>query len=235
MPRIKAYRDGNTVIPVERARTVTAFSCPWTGKIFGKKTDYVSHLRVLRTNRMHRRIREKANIEKLEDLWNQPSFDHIVNWINRNPEFIFENGLRAGRRGKNFDGLSDTYWLRITYLSLDRSDMVSNSHSCPHDGVTNWGSRDVFNDGSAKPRGYPGWAGRIEWETSHDIGFGIDPMRSLRIHTGTGGSASGNRFGYEVKFFASDWPGLRPRTVFDLLSENDQEKRYVYGSPNYFR
>lgn len=86
-----------------------------------------------------------------------------------------------------------------------------------------------------KPKGYPGWYGRIEWETSHDIRFGWDLMRILRVHTGTGGGVAGNRFGYEVKLFESDWPGLREWMIFDRLSESNANKRYTYGTPCYFR
>jgi len=237
MPRIKAYRYGKSVIPVDRASIATVFECPWTGRIFSRKRDYVDHLGDLRTNRMHKRIRDKARDGKLEDLWNQPTFDDIVGWINRNPEFMLENALRHGHwsRGRDANEIRETYWLRITYLTLDWSDRVSNTHSCPHDGVTNWGGRELFNDGSAKPRGYPGWSGRIEYNMSHDIGFGSDPMRNLRIHTGSGGGNSKNRFGYEVKFFESDWPGLRQGMIFDRLSEGNANKKYVYGSPRYFR
>lgn len=235
MPRIKAYKGNGKLIPVGEATVVTAFSCPWTGSLFSRKKDYVKHLRYLRTNRMHARIRENARYRKLEDLWNQPSFDDIVGWINRNPEFMFENVLRRGFGERNIERFRNTYWLRITYLSLDWDPSVSNTHSCPHDGVTNWGGRGYYEDGTPKPRGYPGWSGRIEWETSHDIGFGSDPMRDLCIHTGTGGGAGKNRFGYGVSLFESDWPGLRAGMVFDRLSESSLNKRYVYGTPYYFR
>lgn len=235
MPKIKAYRNGTSIIPIDRAKMVTAYSCPWTGRLFGKKKDYVAYLRVLRTDRMHKRIRENAYTRKLEDLWNRPSFEDIVGWINRNPDFILENGLRSGCSDRQINAIRDTYWLRITYLTLDWSDSVSNSHSCPHDGVTNWGGRDTYGDGMPKPKGYPGWSGRIEWETSHDIRFGWGLMRSLRIHTGTGGGVAGNRFGYEVKLFESDWPGLREWMIFNRLSESNSNNRYTYGTPWYFR
>lgn len=235
MPRIKAYRGNGCIIPLDQAKIATVFSCPWTGKLYANKRDYVKHLADLRRNRIHRRIRENAISKKMEDLWNQPNFDDIVRWIDRNPEFIFENGLRHGWRDRKVEKFRGTYWLRITYLKLEWSDSVSNTHSCPRDGVTNWGGREFYANGTPKPRGYPGWSGRIEWQTSHDIGFGSDPMRGLCIHTGTGGGISKNRFGYEVKFFESDWPGLRQGMIFDRLSEKNGNKAYLYGSPEYFR
>ena len=95
-------------------------------------------------------------------------------------------------------------------------------------------------DGTPRPRGYPGWGGRIEYQISHDLGFGSDLMRGIGIHTGTGGGIRDNRYGFDVKFFDSDWPGIASRRlqmkVEAVLSERgygwDQIK---YGEPRYFR
>jgi hypothetical protein len=75
---------------------------------------------------------------------------------------------------------------------------------------------------------------------SHDIGFGSNVMKGLGIHTGTGGGTDNNRYGYDVRFFDSDWPGIaeaaRNSRVLDVLSENGLRwDRVKYGKPYYFR
>jgi hypothetical protein len=118
--------------------------------------------------------------------------------------------------------------MKITYLDLNWTSSASNTHHCPRGGVTNWGMRE---DG--KPKGYPGFTGRIEYQMSHDLGFGSDAVRNLGIHTGTGGGTGDNRFGYGVTFFDADWPGLVNNRVMDILGDNDW-KTFRYGVPKYF-
>ena len=229
MPRIKAYKGAGNIIPVAEAKISTAFQCPWTKKIYGTKRDYVKHLKHLRENYMHSRIRATAVVKKKENLWNQPTFEDIVAWIEMNPEFMFDNGLREGWRHYNVEKYRHKFWVKITFLNLNWTNSASNTHSCPRGGVTNWGRREP-----GKPTGYPGYVGRIEYQMSHDIGFGSDVMRGLGIHTGTGGGAGDNRFGYDVTFFDADWPGLVANRTMDLLADRDW-KTIRYGEPKYFR
>lgn len=229
MPRIKAYKGAGKIIPVEQAKVATAFRCPWTKKIYGNKRDYVKHLKDLRENYMHSRIRAKSAEMKKQNLWNQPSFEDIVAWVEMNPEFMFDNGFRVGWADEKDKKYRDKFWIKITYLNLNWTNSASNTHSCPRGGVTNWGRREL-----GKPTGYPGFEGRIEYQMSYDIGFGSDLMRGLGIHTGTGGGAGDNRFGYGVTFFDADWPGLVDNRTMDLLADRDWKKIQI-GKPNYFR
>lgn len=229
MPRIKAYKGAGKMIPVEEAKLVTAFRCPWTKKVYGSKRDYVKHLKWLRENRMHSRIRATARLRKHQDLWNQPTFLDIIKWIEMNPKFMFDNALRSGWARDGAEKKRDQFWMKITYLDLSWTSSASNTHHCPRGGVTNWGMRE---DG--KPKGYPGFTGRIEYQMSHDLGFGSDAVRNLGIHTGTGGGAGDNRFGYGVTFFDADWTGLVNNRVMNILGDNDW-KTFVYGQPKYFR
>jgi len=229
MPKIKAYKGAGKIIPIEEAKIATAFRCPWTKKVYGAKRDYVKHLKWLRENRMHARIRENARLRKMENLWAQPTFTDIINWIEMNPEFMFDNGLRRGWARDNSEKYRDKFWIKITYLRIDWHQKVSNTHHCPRDGVTNWGG-GVPN----APRGYPGFEGVIEYQMSHDIGFGSDVMRGLGIHTGTGGGIKDNRFGYSVQSFDADWPGLTKSRLLDVLGDNSNWKSFSYGKPDYF-
>lgn len=229
MPRIKAYKSAGKIIPVEEAKVASAFRCPWTKKIYGTKRDYVKHLKHLRENYMHSRIRAKSVEMKKQNLWNQPSFEDIVAWVEMNPEFMFDNGFRVGWVNEKDKKYRDKFWIKITYLNLNWTNSASNTHSCPRGGVTNWGRREP-----GKPTGYPGFEGRIEYQMSHDIGFGSDLMRGLGIHTGTGGGAGDNRFGYGVTFFDTDWSGLVANRTMDLLADRDWKKIQI-GKPKYFR
>ncbi len=40
--------------------------------------------------------------------------------------------------------------------------------------------------------------------------------------------------GYDVKFFASDWPGLAKNQLFDII-KGIRPAGYRYGEPRYFR
>lgn len=229
MPRIKAYKGAGKIIPAEEAKLVTAFRCPWTRKVFSVKRDYIKHLKVLRENYMHARVRAKATERKVQDLWNQPTFLDIVKWVEINPDFMFDNGVRQGWSMRDkAEKFRDQFWIKITYLDLRWEPSASNTHACPRGGTTNWARREPN-----KPTGYPGFTGHIEYQMSHDIGFGSDVMRGLGIHTGTGGGMGKNRFGYSVTFFDADWPGLVSNRVMDLLADNNWQ-RVHYGQPKYF-
>ena len=232
MPAIKAYKHQGKIIPVEQARIGRAYRCPWTDELYSTKPAYVKHLKTLRATRMHRRARENRWQRLGEDLWNQPSFEKIVQWVELHPEWFLDNARRRGfsSDAKRYDSVRDAFTVKITYLDLHWSDRVSNSHDCPHNGVINWGGRK-----EGAPRGYPGWQGRIEYQTSHDLpGFGSDLMEGTRVHTGTGGGTSNNRYGFRVSFFADDWPGLMAQRVLDILADRNVNQ-IRYGTPNYFK
>lgn len=233
MPRIKAYKGAGKIIPVAEAKVVTAFRCPWTQKVYSHKRDYVKHLKHLRENYMHKQVRAKAVELKKQNLWNQPTFEDIIKWIEMNPEFMFDNGLRTGWHRDLAEKYRREFWVKITYLNIQWTNSASNSHYCPRGGVTNWGGQHVDRDGNPFPKGYPGYTGRIEYQMSHDIGFGSDLMRNLGIHTGTGGGTGDNRYGYSVTIFDADWPGIVSTRVMDLLGDNDW-KTFRYGEPKYF-
>lgn len=232
MPAIQAYKHKGTIIPVDQAKKGKAYLCPWTGKIVATKQTYIKHLRELRTTRMHRRARQLRWHRLGEDLWNQTSFEKIIRWVELHPEWFLDNAQKTGISSdrSHYDAIRSDFSICITYLDLRWSDSVSNSHSAPHNGVTNWSKRD-----EDKPVGYPGWQGRIEYELSHALpSFGSDIMRGTRIHTGSGGGRSSKQYGYEVKFFADDWPGLMKGRVWEALKGTEQQP-FKNGATRYFR
>lgn len=230
MPKIKAYKGNGVIIPVDDAKVATAFQCPWTGEVFGTKKGYVNHLRVLREDRIHRQIRANIRDRVFQELINQDSFDKIINWIETHPEFLFDGVIQNGRDkwSDRRSHLREKFWIKITYLDVHWSECVSNSHNRPRGSVTNWGGDPNL------PRGYPGWTGRIEFQVSHDLWFGSDIMKPIGVHTGSGGGVESTRYGYDVKFFASDWPGLEKNRLFEII-KGEQPAKFKHGEPRYFR
>lgn len=233
MPRIQVYKGNGAIIPINKAKKSTGFQCPWTGKIFGAKKSYVNHLKTIRQDRIYRQIRNRRHQLILDEFNNQPGFEAVMRWVELHPEFFFDIGLKSAWATDHarLEKIRKDFWIKITHLDVTYSDLVSNSHSCPRGGVTCWSSHEA-KDG--RPRGYPGWHGRIEFEVSHDIRFGSDVFRGTGIHTGTGGSTNGKNYGYDVKFFESDWPGLSKARTWAAIGGPDIN-RFEAGSKNYFR
>ena len=73
---------------------------------------------------------------------------------------------------------------RVIYFRWDitYSPYLSNSHSCPSKGISNW-DRD-----KTKPTSYKGWFGRVwvGYEKATES-FGSDPFRGVQAFPGTGG------------------------------------------------
>lgn len=220
---------------------ITAYKSDADGKIFEDKSKYQAHLRTLAR---HRNAQKKLQLaEAVKDAaWaelyeREQSIDDWCQMVIDNQHLFWAEaaagdprdwecvGKKHGR-GKNAMVVPAPKLLKITH-DLRWSDMVSNSHSCPVGGVTCWSSYEA-KDG--RPRGYPGWTGRIdwlvEWPKELDGYFlggdlfsrGTFQSGRQRAHTGTGGGGSGHfnrefntwcqRPGYDFRIYASDWPGM---------------------------
>ena len=214
------------------------------GKLFEDKTKYTAHLRKLARHRNAQRKLQISQAEK-DAVWaelyeREQSIDDWMQMVIDNQHLFWAEaaagdpydwqnvGKKLGR-GKNAGNLPMPRVLQITH-KLQWSDSVSNSHSCPVGGVTNWGGREKLKDGSPAPRGYPGWTGSIEWlvewpKEFDGIYLGSDLFSRgtfnsgrQRAHTGTGGGGGGHfnkefntwcqRPRYSFSIFASDWPGM---------------------------
>lgn len=242
MPRIEVYRGAGQMVPISIAKKVKAFQCPWTDKIFSKKADYVKHLKNLRETRMHTIARQRISNKVKQDLWNQPTFGDVINWVSIHPEFMFNLFLnQEWEMDKKYkEKYRNTFMVEITYLNLRWSDSCSNTHKKPHNGVTNWDGRELLPNGLTAPRGYAGWRGDIEFKTNCDMTNGSRVFSDLRINTGTGGARNDHQWGFDVTFFADDWPELykeQKHAMAEDLIMNNPEKQYTYtyGIPKYFR
>ena len=225
---------------------ITAYKCDEDGKIFEDKSKYTAHLRKLAR---HRNVQRKLKIaEAAKDaLWaelyeREQSIEDWFQMVIDNQHLFWAEaaegdggwrdwdqvGKKSGR-GKNAITIPVPKVLKIEHR-MSWSDHVSNSHSCPVGGVTNFSQSYNRQQGKNLPEGYPGWQGRVDWivewpKELEGMYLGSDLFSKgtfhtgrQRAHTGTGGGAGGHmnkefntwcqRPGYEFKIYASDWPGL---------------------------
>lgn len=215
---------------------ILVWKCDQTGKLFEDQTKYKNHLRKLARERNTKRqlmVAEAVADQKWNELYEcEQTIEQWLDMVIANQDMFWAEAAK-----------SDPYdWKQVgkTYkkvvcpvprlLEFERFDVrwnpaVSNSHSCPHNGVQNWGNRDPN-----APTSYPGWSGRLDWIVAwpkewDGVYLGGDLFKGLfshggrqRAHTGTGGGG-GMRysekhgchvqsFGYDFKLFAADWPGM---------------------------
>ena len=229
---------------------IIAWKSDVDGKIFEDKTKYQNHLRKLARERNTKRklmVAEAVANQKWNELYeceqtieqwklmvlgNQDMF-----WAEaaRNNAYDWDSVGKTHSRKKNAVVCPVPRLLEFTEFSVRWNPNVSNSHSCPHNGVTNWGGKDDA------PTSYPGWSGRVEWIVAWPkewdgfyIGgdlFSGGTFRTgrQRAHTGTGGGG-GMRysekhkcdvmsFGYDFRLFAADWPGMARLVYKEQLIE----------------
>ena len=233
---------------------IVAWKSEVDGKIFEDKSKYTAHLRKLARHRLAQRKLKIAEAEK-DAVWAElyEREQGIDDWFQMviDLQHLFWAEAAAGNcydwdrvgkplgRGKNAGVMPQPRVLEITH-DLRWSDSVSNSHSCPHNGVENWGGRV-----EGAPRGYPGWTGRVEWlvawpQEFDGIYLGGDlfsrgSFRSgrQRAHTGTGGGGGMTyskkhkcdvqKFGYDFRIYAADWPGMdrfrEKQRMWDILNK----------------
>ena len=215
---------------------ITVWKSDADGKLFEDKTKYQKHLRKLGRERLARRKLEIVEAEK-DAVWaelydREQSIEQWRDMIIAEQHLFWAEAARHDVHdwsivGKKRKGVvcPIPQLLEFTEFRLTWNDNVSNSHSCPVGGVTNWGVREP-----EAPTGYPGWEGRADWVYAwpkewdgHYLGgdlFGgfANHYGRSRAHTGSGGSG-GTVFskkhgcyvtscGYSLNIFASDWPGL---------------------------
>lgn len=187
------------------------YKCPWTGSLFemSEKKEYVKHLKALR--KTHREKWRMTYIRKGFDSWLDSEkskitdVNQIESWVLDNQQKLFEciNSMDIG----SFDGgFKDGDRLeRFKLGGLRHSPIVSNTHDSPRNGVTNFFSKPDL------PKGYPGWAGRVEGALIRKRQYNGYPITSLLkcidLHTGSGGGGNSS-WSYGVKIFVDDWPSL---------------------------
>jgi uncharacterized C2H2 Zn-finger protein len=221
---------------------ITVWKCDQTGKLFEDQTKYKSHLRKLARERATKRrltVMEAVANQKWNELYEcEQSIEQWRDMVIANQNMFWAEAAKHDpydwrHVGKTHGRKKDSVvcpvpeLLEFTQFDVHWNPKVSNSHSCPHNGVTCWSSREA-EDG--RPQSYPGWNGRVEWIVKWPKewdGFylggdlfsgGTFRTGRQRAHTGTGGGG-GMRysekhgchvmsFGYDFRIYAADWPGM---------------------------
>lgn len=207
------------------------------GKIFEDKKKYQNHLRKLARVRLERKRIDIVEAGK-DALWaelyeREQSLEEWAEMVIKKQDMFWAEAAKAdphdwSRIGKTYKKVAMPVprLLEFTEFSLRWDDCVSNSHSCPHNGMTNWGG---YNTDKGAPRGYPGWRGHVEWIVAwpkewDGVYLGSDLFKAFggnsraRAHTGSGGGGGMKYsekhkcwvqiFGYSFEIFAADWPGI---------------------------
>lgn len=205
-------------------------------KLFEDKTKYQKHLRVLATQRAHQRKIQKMEADRaafIERMGNTvTSIKHLEEFIAENWEWFFTNGMKHTLWASD---KKPTIKHKLNKIQIDVrwSESVSNTHSCPRDGVQNWSQRANREKGLNLPEGYPGWTGSINFVidagmSSHKknpyplSGYGSDYFKDTGINTG-GGGGSGRSYSYELRLYAADFPAMalarEQARVWSVLSD----------------
>lgn len=204
---------------------VSAYKCAATGELFEDEKKYKSHLRRMRyaSNKERKRlfIINSFNEWLAAEKENINSVDMIAPWILENQRKLMDavnTGLLTGdfsmfSIGEKFydtDELTD-----LSFKNINYKDRVSNTHDCPHNGVTNFFCKNNL------PQGYPGYRGQLEGRLKREKKYMSEyPFSNIlnlvRVLTGSGGGGNAH-FGWEVSIFLDDWPGIREGIVFNKL------------------
>ncbi len=219
---------------------ITVWKCDEDGKLFEDKKKYQNHLRKLARERNTRRklmVAEAIADQKWNELYEREmTIDQWADMVVAEQDLFWAEAAKSDPY--DWKSVGKTYkkvvcpvprLLGFTTFNVRWNPRVSNSHSCPHNGVTNWGGKEQI-DGQPAPTSYPGWSGRVDWIVAwpkewDGLYLGGDLFAGLfgrtgrqRAYTGTGGGG-GMRwdedhkchvqsFGYDFKLFAADWPGM---------------------------
>jgi hypothetical protein len=227
---------------------ITVWKCDQTGKLFEDQTKYKNHLRKLARERNTKRklmVAEAVADQKWNELYEcEQTIEQWKLMVLGNQDMFWAEAARSDPHDWAQVGKTSKKVVCPVprLLEFERFDVrwnpqVSNSHSCPHNGVQNWGNRDPN-----APTSYPGWSGRLDWIVAwpkewDGVYLGGDLFRGLhgfrsgrqRAYTGTGGGG-GMRysekhgcyvqsFGYDFKLFAADWPGMARVVGMQQLEE----------------
>jgi hypothetical protein len=182
------------------------------GKLFEDEAKYKAHLRNLATARRAQRKHDAFLKERFDFFAGMRntcrSPEEIVDFVKANWDKFCENAYYHGawRYEGKYKKIKNPV---LTEMKIDVRwyNTVSNSHSCPLDGVENWAGKKLLPDGTPAPRGYPGWQGSIKWKSESDDPYASsDIFKETCIHTGTG--SGGQSAQYECRLYASDWPAM---------------------------
>jgi hypothetical protein len=215
---------------------VTAWQCPHTDKLFASKSLYQRHLARLARDRREQRKLQKIAEERVEKATafraGLQRIADIEKYVLANEKLLWNLARTSNASFGNYNWKKmPTDWhpkIQRICFDLRYSSMVSNTHACPLNGVTNWGGRQA-----KLPRGYPGYMGSVVWWCRLDrkdvdtcVAGDLFDERLSGIYTGTGGGGSLDKLGlvkyrYGVEIFLDDWPGLAKEVFAKKLAGDE--------------
>ena len=212
---------------------VLVYKSDTDGKLFDSKEKYVKHLRGLAIQRAQARKIAKMEADRADFIKRMgntvTSIKELEQFITENWQWFATNGRKHNLWKSNSRDTNKHTLVGVRFENMRWSDSVSNSHSCPRDGIQNWAQ----SANSDNPKGYPGWCGHIYFTVNagfsdHTVprpysGYGSDYFTDTGINTG--GGSGGTNCQYDMKLFASDFPAMtearNKAQVWSILSDKD--------------
>lgn len=188
------------------------------GKLFEDKAKYTKHLRGLANQRAHTRKIAKMDADREAFIVRMgatvTSIAELEEFITDNWEWFFANGMKHALWTGDPKPKNKHTLVKIRFENMRWSDSLSNTHSCPRNGVQNWAQNDPKN--AHLPKGYPGWQGHIYFtvnagHTDHKVprpcsSYSSYYFRDTSIYTGSG--SGGENSQYDIKLWATDFPAM---------------------------
>lgn len=186
---------------------IEAYQSEYTGEIFKTKSAYYTHVKKYK----------QKELEKEEELKRQKLVDDIRHIPRKISQTIEEFEKKAFDAITILNGDNPDKLLLLKFNDLHFGD-VSNSHSCPIGGKTNWSGRD-----KDLPTSYKGWNGDITIVYSQTKNTDLDRDRVENlvehfpgINTGSGGyrgdvynDVKGYVLQYNLKLYLDDFPVIK--------------------------
>lgn len=192
---------------------IIAWKCPQTGKLFDQKSLYKRHLKNVAKSNIEKRKINKDREELLhffEELSNRVrNIDQLTEEVLKNQNYFWAASSRHNSFSYRYIGKIQRGKVitipKLVYIKfkVEWNNNISNTHSAPRNGVTNWYREED------KPKSYPGWKGRITFKIDGCVQLShLFDNHICGINTVAGGGGTDSEFNYEVCLFADDWPEM---------------------------
>ncbi len=182
---------------------VEVFKCSVCGKLHEQEKELKVCLK-----QHEAKAKEKSSDEKLKQQQ-----EYLSNYVRLNATCLADilpltNEVIGKLSGGKIVGVG------VTFHYINYNVMLSNSHSCPLNGVTNWGGKED------KPKGYPGYSGSFKFvqqlkgkQDSYPKRAYDDQYNSyiLGVNTGTGNGNETGGFSGSFSIFIDDFPLIKER------------------------